>query len=109
MLRLKLKQLDMARDRMMTLGRKSATERLATFFLEVGKHQTGASRQCRNEALLEFELLMARSVIADYLGLTVETVSRRVQQFARDGVISIKDHNHITIRDFPALQRLSGG
>lgn len=108
LLRLKLKQLDMARDRMMTLGRKSASERVATFFLEIAKHQTGSGRRQRSDGLLEFELLMTRSVIADYLGLTVETVSRKVQKFARDGVITIRNHNHITIQDFLALRRLSG-
>jgi CRP-like cAMP-binding protein len=61
-----------------------------------------------NETLLKFELLMARRVIADYLGLTVECVSRKVQQFARDGVISVKDHNHIKIQNFPVLRQLSG-
>ena len=109
LLRLKMNQLENARERMMTLGQKSASERVAAFFLEIAEHQTGSGRRQRSEGLLEFELLMARNVIADYLGLTVETVSRKVQKFARDGVITIRDHNHITIKDFRALQLLSGG
>jgi CRP/FNR family transcriptional regulator len=108
LLKLKLKQLDKARDRMVSLGRKSATERLATFFLEVAEHMTVASCDHGNDAPLEFELLMARRVIADYLGLSIECVSRKVQQFARDGVISVREHNHITIQNFQALRRLSG-
>jgi CRP/FNR family transcriptional regulator len=92
----------------LSLGRKSATERLATFLLEVAEQKSGASCDQRNDAPLEFELLMARRVIGDYLGLSVECVSRKVQQLARDGVISVREHDHITIQDFRALRRLSG-
>ncbi len=108
LLRMKLDQLDRARARMTMLGRKSAAERVASFLVEIAEHHKGCGQHIRDDGVLEFELLMGRRGIADYLGLTIETVSRKVQQLARNGVITLKDHNHIKVVDFPTLKRLSG-
>jgi CRP/FNR family transcriptional regulator len=108
LLRMKLEQLDRARARMMMLGRKSAAERVASFLTEIAEHHRRCGRHTRDDGVLELELLMGRRGIADYLGLTIETVSRKVQQLARDGVIAVKDPNHIRITDFKALKGLSG-
>ena len=56
----------------MTLGRRSATERVASFLIELSHRLDDAD---------EFELPMTRQDIADYLGLTIETVSRTLTQF----------------------------
>lgn len=108
MLRIKLNQLDRARERLITLGHKSAGERVATFLLEIAEHQAGSSPYTGKVPALEFDLPLARGSIADFLGLTVETVSRKVQQLVRDGVITISDHTHIKIQNLPKLQSLSG-
>ncbi|OFX06619.1 MAG: transcriptional regulator, partial [Alphaproteobacteria bacterium RIFCSPHIGHO2_12_FULL_66_14] len=72
--------LERAHDHMMLLGRKSAQERIATFLLDMSK------RIAKGDS---FDLPMQRSDIADHLGLTIETVSRTLTQFARDGLIKL--------------------
>ena len=76
-----LRSLERAQDHMMLLGRKTAQEKLATFLLDL------AQRICGDDEHLE--LPMQRSDIADHLGLTIETVSRTLTQFARSGLIRL--------------------
>ena len=91
--------LSMSHDRMkaaenhiVLLGRKTAMEKVAAFLL--------ASQEWGNhEASGEFDLPMSRADIADYLGLTIETVSRVMTKLATSGLISIRDARHITVLD----------
>jgi CRP/FNR family transcriptional regulator, anaerobic regulatory protein len=81
---LAVRELSRAQDHMVLLGRRSAEEKVATFL--VGWRDrlvqvTGPSRTV--------PLPMSRQDIADYLGLTIETVSRTFTKFERDGVIEI--------------------
>ncbi len=76
-----LRSLERAQDHMLLLGRKTAQEKLATFLLDL------AQRLCGDDEHLE--LPMQRSDIADHLGLTIETVSRTLTQFARSGLIRL--------------------
>jgi CRP/FNR family nitrogen fixation transcriptional regulator len=76
-----LRSLERAQDHMMLLGRKTAQEKIATFLLDM------AQRVSRDDE--HFELPMQRSDIADHLGLTIETVSRTLTQFARSGLIRL--------------------
>lgn len=77
---LALAHLRAAQERVVLLGRKTATERLATFMLEM-------DRRIKGGEMLEFP--MCRADIADHLGLTVETVCRVLAQVKREGVISV--------------------
>jgi CRP/FNR family nitrogen fixation transcriptional regulator len=76
-----LSSLARAYDHMLLLGRKTAQEKMATFLLDM------AQRLSKDDA--NFELPMTRSDIADHLGLTIETVSRTLTQFARSGLIRL--------------------
>jgi len=67
-----------AQDLALLLGRRSALERVATFLLDVGK-RLGGGETCA--------LPMTRRDIADYLGLTIETVSRTLSQLEDDGAL----------------------
>jgi CRP/FNR family nitrogen fixation transcriptional regulator len=51
---------------------------------------------------------MSRQDMADYLGLTIETVSRTLTQLQADGVIALPTTRHIVLRDRVALRRLHG-
>jgi CRP/FNR family nitrogen fixation transcriptional regulator len=76
-----LRSLERAQDHMLLLGRKTAQEKLATFLLDMA-HRISDDEE-------HFELPMQRSDIADHLGLTIETVSRTLTQFARSGLIRL--------------------
>jgi CRP/FNR family nitrogen fixation transcriptional regulator len=70
-------QLERAQDHMLLLARKSACEKVASFLAEI------ANRCATPWALLP----MSRQDIADYLGLTIETVSRMVTQLQQEGLV----------------------
>jgi CRP/FNR family nitrogen fixation transcriptional regulator len=81
-------------DHMLLLGRKTALERVASFLIRLS---------ARGSASAALDLPMSRSDIADYLGLTIETVSRTFTQLERDGAISIPSARHILLHDRLAL------
>ncbi len=56
-----------------------------------------------------FKLPMTRSDIADYLGLTIETVSRTLTRLRAEGMIEIMSQSELAIRDGAALEGLAGG
>lgn len=98
-----LNELDEARDWMLTLGRKTASEKVASFLHLVATH-------IDPEAFVEngtvsFDLPLTRADIADFLGLTIETVSRQMTKLRKDGVIEIENNRHITVPDIARLER----
>lgn len=79
-----------AQQHMLLLGRKSALERIATFLVDMAKrHGTGDAA----------DLPMSRQDMADYLGLTVETVSRTLTQLEEEGVIQAHHSRHIVFNN----------
>jgi len=99
-----LNELDEARDWMLTLGRKTAGEKVASFLLLIGTHAFP-----ENEAeSVEFELPMSRTDIADFLGLTMETVSRQLTKLRVDGVIRIVNNRHVEVPDIARLSDRAG-
>jgi CRP-like cAMP-binding protein len=78
---------------------KSAQERVASFLLEM------ADRACANNIV---ELPMSRQDIADYLGLTIETVSRTLTCLETSATIEVPSSRRIVLRNRPALNRLNG-
>lgn len=77
---------------------KSAQERVAGFLLEMAKRVTGNN---------EVELPMSRQDIADYLGLTIETVSRTLTQLENAAAIALPTSRRIVLRNRAALSRLN--
>ena len=88
-----------AEDHMLLLGRKVAVEKVAAFLLEMDKRLTTAGAMT---------LPMCRRDIADYLGLTLETVSRALSQLRRLGALSFTGgmQREITILDREQLRSL---
>ena len=80
---------------MLLLGRMTAAERVATFLLGIAE---------RRDAVRAIDLPMSRSDIADYLGLTIETVCRVLSAFKRAGAIAIPQPNRIEFRNRIMLQ-----
>jgi CRP/FNR family transcriptional regulator len=91
-------ELAAAQDQMLLLGRKSATEKVASFLLRVSEGYDE-----RGEDPLQLFMPMTRNDIGDYLGLTTETVSRTITQFDKLGVISRPDQSNIVICDYDRL------
>jgi CRP/FNR family transcriptional regulator, anaerobic regulatory protein len=99
-----LRELAEAQDQMLLLGRKTAREKLATFLLRLARRG-----QDQGLALHFVPLPMSRADIADYLGLTIETVSRTFSQFKRESVIALPATGHAVIQDPEALRALADG
>lgn len=78
-------------DHALTLGRKTAAEKVATLLARMSA--AGGGSHCQSMAAgggpISIRLSMTREIIADYLGLTVETVSRTLTEMERQGLISI--------------------
>jgi CRP/FNR family transcriptional regulator, nitrogen fixation regulation protein len=77
---------------------KSAEERVAGFLLEMSR---------RNSSGPTIDLPMSRQDIADYLGLTIETVSRTFTQLVQSGTIVLETSRRILFRNRVALNRLN--
>ena len=104
LLGLATRELVAAQDQMLLLGRKTATERLATFFWQL--LEESESRDKEGQTVL---LPMARADIADYLGLTTETVSRMISRFKVEGVIQLRQNGYVKVRDVDRLRDLAEG
>jgi CRP/FNR family nitrogen fixation transcriptional regulator len=87
-----------AQEHLLVLGRQSAGERLAAFLLDLAERQGG---------LEQLELPMSRLDIADYLGLTIETVSRTLTRLKAKGIISLPSLRKVEIRKWGLLQQLA--
>ncbi|WP_419911373.1 Crp/Fnr family transcriptional regulator [Hoeflea sp.] len=96
-----LNELDEARGWMVTLGRKTAAEKVASFLHLIATH---IDPEAESADGITFELPLTRADIADFLGLTIETVSRQMTKLRKDGVIQIENNRHVTV---PDLERLA--
>ncbi len=87
-----------AQQQMVILGRKTALERIASFFLSLSDRSNGSA---------VIELPMSRSDIADYLGLTKETVSRVLSDLKSRRTIRLQAIDRIEILDRPRLKAIA--
>jgi CRP/FNR family nitrogen fixation transcriptional regulator len=91
--------LQRGQDHMLVLGCMNAKERVAAFLLQMARIVSGGD---------ELELPMSRQDIADYLGLTIETVSRAMSRLENDAAIRLPTRRHIVLRNRAALARAEG-
>lgn len=104
LLKLANDDLDLAQEWMLLLGRKTAQERLATFLLLLVDKAAA-----RGADQVKIELPMNRTEIADYLGLTIETVSRQFSKLRSAGVIGIDNNHQVSIRSRDLLASTAEG
>jgi CRP/FNR family nitrogen fixation transcriptional regulator len=97
MVRLAMADLERSRDHILTLGRRGAAERVVVFLLELDDRLKGGDT---------VELPMSRQDMADYLGLTIETVSRTLTHLEAEGLIALKCCRSIKLCDPRGLRRL---
>ncbi|HBN50704.1 MAG: cyclic nucleotide-binding domain-containing protein [Rhodospirillales bacterium] len=104
MLGMAVDELAAAQDQMLLLGRKTAKEKVASFLLMLARRQ-----EHRGEESDTIQVPMSRSDIADYLGLTIETVSRTLTQLRKEATITLKDNRHIEAVGIDMLEDLAEG
>ena len=107
LLEMTLDELDAAREWMLVLGRKTAREKIASL-LSITARRDATLNLVGVEGPLEFDLPLTREAMADYLGLTLETVSRQVNALKRDGVIDLVGKRHVIVPDFDRLSEEAG-
>lgn len=101
LLRLVFRQLDLNNRLLLSLGRKTASERLASFLLSFIPRNADSCQE------VTIDLPMCRSDIADHLGLTIETVSRLITKFRQRRWISLIDSQTVRILSLEALEELA--
>ncbi|MFH5776081.1 transcriptional regulator FnrL [Paracoccus sp. NGMCC 1.201697] len=102
LLEMTLDELDVARDWMLLLGRKSARERIASLLVLLARRESAMIGQTPTDRIA-IELPMTREAIADHLGLTLETVSRQLAALKADKVIVLDGKRRVTVPSFAAL------
>ncbi|MEM8959178.1 MAG: helix-turn-helix domain-containing protein [Pseudomonadota bacterium] len=107
LLEMTLDELDAAREWMLLLGRKTAREKIASL-LSIIARRDASLNLARSEGSLVFDLPLTREAMADYLGLTLETVSRQISALKRDGVILLPTKRQIVVPDFDRLLEETG-
>lgn len=108
MLEMTLDELDSAREWMVLLGRKTAQEKLCSFFVLAARRALRLERREPLDGML-LELPLTREDMADFLGLTIETVSRQIGALKKRRVIELIDARHLLIPDWDALVDCAGG
>ena len=105
-----LSELDRTRRWMLLLGRKSASEKVASFLLELAGRLL-VEPDCHAEVeqpAKQVVLPLTRQQIADVLGLTIETVSRQFTKLKADGIIDLPSRREVAILDRDALVAEAG-
>lgn len=107
LLEMTLDELDAAREWMLLLGRKTAREKIASLLSIIARRDASLNlRPTRGK--MAFELPLTREAMADYLGLTLETVSRQMSALKRDGIVELEGKRRIVIPDFDRLSEEAG-
>ena len=107
LLEMTLDELDAAREWMLLLGRKTAREKIASLVAIIGRRDA-ALHLSGKKGPLTFDLPLTREAMADYLGLTLETVSRQISALKRDGVIELEGKRHVIVPDLDRLLEEAG-
>ncbi len=97
-------ELVQAQDQMVLLGRKTAKEKVVSFLLALSRRQEEVGG-----VATPVMLPMSRADIADYLGLTTETVSRTFSSLKRSQAIRIEEGGKVALPDFEALETIAEG
>lgn len=107
LLEMTLDELDAAREWMLVLGRKTAREKIASLLSIIARRDASLSKNGSSGPMV-FDLPLTREAMADYLGLTLETVSRQMSALKKDGVILLEGKRHVTIPDMGRLMEEAG-
>ncbi len=107
LLEMTLDELDAAREWMLVLGRKTARERISSLLVSVAQREASFDLAPRTRDI-KLDLPLTREAMSEYLGLTIETVSRQISQLGREGVIELDGKRRIVIPDLGRLRAETG-
>ncbi|MCB1397237.1 MAG: Crp/Fnr family transcriptional regulator [Rhodobacter sp.] len=107
LLEMTLDELDAAREWMLLLGRKTAREKIASLIAIIARRDASLRHE-KSEGRVIVDLPLTREAMSEYLGLTLETVSRQISALRKDGIIEIEGKRHIIIPDFERLVEEAG-
>jgi len=107
LLEMTLDELDAAREWMLVLGRKTAREKIASLIAIIARREASLHMSTTPDGS-KFDLPLTREAMSDYLGLTLETVSRQISALKRDGIIIMTGNRGVEIPDFAALVAETG-
>lgn len=98
------RELQATRDLLLTTGQRSALERVAGFLLALSQRSGRVGKEPGR-----FELPMTRTDIGDFLGLTIETVSRAFTKLKAAGLIEINRNHQVRVMHAPELEHVANG
>jgi CRP/FNR family transcriptional regulator len=107
LLEMTLDELDAAREWMLVLGRKTAREKIASLLSIIARRDAMLSKSVQSSSFA-FDLPLTREAMSDYLGLTLETVSRQMSALKKDGAIRLEGKRRIVIPDMDRLLEEAG-
>lgn len=107
LLQMTLDELDSAREWMLVLGRKTAREKIASLLAILARRDASLSKVSPASGM-SIDLPLTREAMADYLGLTLETVSRQISALKKAGIIVLEGKRHVIIPDIEALLAETG-
>lgn len=107
LLEMTLDELDAAREWMLVLGRKTAREKISSLLCMIAVRTAALSMQSPS-GKTEFKLPITREAMSNYLGLTIETVSRQMSGLKKEGLINFEGKRDITVPDLEALMAETG-
>lgn len=107
LLEMTLDELDAAREWMLVLGRKTAREKIASLLAIIARRDAVLAVNSNTNSLA-FDLPLTREAMSDYLGLTLETVSRQISALKKDGVVVLEGKRRIKVPDMDRLMEEAG-
>ncbi len=107
LLEMTLDELDSAREWMLVLGRKTAREKIASLLAIIARRDAALKQLLTKDGMV-FDLPLTRESMADYLGLTLETVSRQISALRKSGVIELDGKRRVIVPSLEALLAETG-
>ena len=107
LLDMSLDELDAAREWMLVLGRKTAREKIASLLTIIARREAAAGLVAAKGTIV-IDLALTREAMADYLGLTLETVSRQISALKSEGIIVLDGKRRILVPDIRRLMIETG-
>jgi CRP/FNR family transcriptional regulator, anaerobic regulatory protein len=105
LLEMTLDELDAAREWMLLLGRKTAREKISSLLAILARRDASLKA---GVGACSFDLPLTREAMADYLGLTLETVSRQISALKHEGIIELEGKRHVKVADIDRLLEQTG-